>query len=85
MKLTQLINLSTIFPGADKVNAAKLSWEYASKYRHQHPKSPDVEKAYIKVIINIFELTFCRDLSTNYRLRTSTSVFPPCRYCTNLI
>ncbi|KAJ8933454.1 hypothetical protein NQ314_014011, partial [Rhamnusium bicolor] len=35
--------------GADKVNAAQLSYKYAQKYKEQNPNSTDVVKAYIKV------------------------------------
>ncbi|KAJ8978820.1 hypothetical protein NQ317_018911 [Molorchus minor] len=54
--------------GADKVNAAQLSFKYAKKYKETHPNSPDVEKAFVKVknkyysfsamhILHIFQLT----------------------------
>ncbi|KAJ8923927.1 hypothetical protein NQ315_006703 [Exocentrus adspersus] len=35
--------------GADKVNAAQLSYKYAQQYKDKYPNSADVDKAYVKV------------------------------------
>ncbi|KAJ8955862.1 hypothetical protein NQ318_005410 [Aromia moschata] len=43
--------------GADKVNAAQLSYKYAKKYKDNNPNSSEIDKAYTKVKVKYYSFS----------------------------